>query len=205
MQVHVALPKSAPPVRLIFGAGRKLSDNAYWEFCQQNPDLRVERNAQGEIIIVPPSGWESSNRNWKVAVQLGVWAEKDGRGEGCDSSAQFLLPDGSALSPDAAWVSKRSLRRLSSAQRKKFLPLCPEFVVEVRSPSDRLRPALAKMEQWIANGVQLAWFIDGDAETVYVYRPGRPMEKLQAIQELAGEGPVAGFVLNLRSVWEGLA
>jgi Uma2 family endonuclease len=204
MQVQVALPQSRMPARLSFDSGRKLSDEAYWAFCQANPDLRVERSAEGEIIIVPPAGGESSNRNWKVAAQLAVWAENDDCGEGFDSSVQFMLPDGSARSPDAAWVSKKSLKRLTPEQRKEFLRLVPEFVVEVRSPSDRLKPALEKMERWIANGVQLAWFIDGDAETVYVYRQGQPMEKLKRIQKLAGEGPVKGFTLNLRPIWRGL-
>src|SRR5712692_5236596 len=112
MQVHVALPQSRTPVKLSFDSGRKLSDEAYLAFCQANPELRVERSAEGEIIIVPPAGGESSNRNWKVAAQLAIWAESDGSGEGFDSSVQFMLPDGSARSPDAAWVSKKSLKRL---------------------------------------------------------------------------------------------
>jgi len=137
-------------------------------------------------------------------VRLGRWAEKDGRGEAFDSSAQFMLPDGSALSPDAAWVSNESLHRLSREQRKQFLRLCPEFVVEVISPSDRLKDAKAKMEQWIANGVQLAWLIDGDAETVYVYRKNHAMKVHRGIAELAGQAPVEGFVLKLGAIWKGL-
>ena len=139
-----------------------------------------------------------------VAAQLFNWAERDGHGKPFDSSAQFMLPDGSALSPDAAWVSNEALRRLSRQQRKEFLPLCPEFVVEVMSPSDRLKQAKEKMEQWISNGVQLAWLIDGDSETVYVYRKNRPIKTRRGILELAGEGPVAGFVLQLKSIWAGL-
>jgi Uma2 family endonuclease len=205
MQVHLAVPKSKMPLRLSYDSGRRLSDAEYWEFCVANPDLNVERSAEGEIIIVPPAGPESSNRNLKVAVQLGAWAEKNGRGEVFDSSAQFILPDGWAMSPDASWVSKESLKRLTPEERKKFPHLVPEFVVEVRSPSDRLKPALAKMERWMANGVLLGWFIDGDAKTVYVFRPGRGVEKLQGVQKLAGEGPVKGFVLKLGSIWSGLA
>src|SRR5437660_11775061 len=104
MQVHLAVPKSGMPLRIMYDSGRRLSDADYWEFCQANPNLRVERSAEGEIIIMPPASGESSNRNVKVAARLQVWADMDGRGEAFDSSVQFMLPDGSALSPDAAWV-----------------------------------------------------------------------------------------------------
>jgi len=202
--MQVAIPKDATSVKLSYDAGDEPSEQAYLAFCRANPNLRVERNAEGEILIVPPAGGESSNRSLKVAVRLGRWAEKDGRGEAFDSSAQFMLPDGSALSPDAAWVSNESLHRLSREQRKQFLRLCPEFVVEVISPSDRLKDAKAKMEQWIANGVQLAWLIDGDAETVYVYRKNHAMKVHRGIAELAGQAPVEGFVLKLGAIWKGL-
>src|SRR6266566_735030 len=204
MQVHLAVPKSKMPLRLLYNSRRRLSDAEYWEFCVANPDLRVERSAEGEIVIVPPAGWESDHRNLKVSGQLDRWAERDGRGKASGPTVQFFLPDGSALSPDAAWASNESLRRSSREERKRFPRFCPEFVIEVRSPSDRLKTAQEKMEQWIANGVQLGWSIDGDAKTVYVYRQARPVEKLHDIQKLAGEGPVKGFVLNLRPVWQGL-
>jgi Uma2 family endonuclease len=202
--MQVALPKQGTPVRLVFDTARGLSEEEYLAFCRANPDLRCELTAEGEIVIVPPAGGESSNRSMKLAVQLGRWAEQDGRGEAFDASAEFMLPDGSALSPDAAWVSKKSLRRLTWQQRKLFPRLCPEFVVEVMSPSDRLKPAKAKMELWIANGAQLGWLIDGDSEAVYVYRPGHPVKAHRGIQKLEGEGPVKGFVLQLRSIWKGL-
>jgi Uma2 family endonuclease len=203
MQV-VALPESVP-VTLSDYSGEKFSDAAYLAFCRANPNLRVERTAEGEILIVPPAGFESSNRNTKVTAQLDKWAEEDGRGKASDSSAQFMLDDGSALSPDAAWVSNVSLRSLSRQKRKEFLPLCPEFVVEVMSPSDRLKQAKAKMEQWIRNGAQLAWLIDGDAQTVYVYRKGHAAKAHRGIAKLAGEGPVEGFVLQLAAIWKGLS
>ena len=182
----------------------KWSDEDYWAFCEANRDLRIERTAEGEIVIMPPAGGESGFRNGEVITELKIWARKDGRGQSVDSSVQFFLPDGSALSPDAAWVSNESLSRLTKQQRKKFLRLSPEFIVEVLSPTDNLKEAKAKMELWIANGVQLAWLIDGDAETVYIYRKGQPMRTRRHIRELAGDGPVAGFVLNLVPVWEGL-
>jgi Uma2 family endonuclease len=182
----------------------RFSDEEYWAFCMANRDLHIERTAEGEIVVAPPAGGESDYRNTKVVVQLGVWAEADGSGIAFGPTVQYFLPDGSGLSPDASWVSNETLTRLTKQQRKKFLRLTPEFVVEVLSPSDDLRQAKKKMELWIANGVELAWLIDGDAETVYVYRQGRPAKSRRHIQELAGEGPVAGFVLKLASIWRGL-
>ncbi len=135
---------------------------------------------------------------------VGSVGRSDGRGKAFDSSVEFLLPDGSALSPDASWVSNESLSRLSWEQRREFLRLCPEFVIEVMSPSDRLKAAKEEMELWIANGAQLGWLIDGDHETVYVYRKGRPLRTHKRVQELAGEGPVRGLILKLGSIWRGL-
>lgn len=203
MQV-VALPKLVPVTISDYG-GEKFSDAEYLAFCRANPNLRLERTAEGEILIAPPAGFESSHRNAKLTAQLGVWAERDGRGIVSDSSGQFFLADGSALSPDAAWVSNSALHSVSRQKRKEFLHLCPEFVVEIMSPSDRLKQAKAKMEQWIANGAQLAWLIDGDAQTAYVYRKGRPIKAHRGINKLAGEGPVAGFVLELATIWKGLS
>jgi Uma2 family endonuclease len=201
---HLSVPVHNTSLKLVLDPDHLFDDKAYFAFCRVNPDLRVERNAEGEILIVPPAGSESSYRNLKVSARLDTWAEQDGRGTAFESSAQFMLPDGSALSPDAAWVSNVSLRRLSRQKRKEFLPLCPEFVAEVLSPSDRLKDAKAKMEQWIANGAHLAWLIDGDAETVYVYRKNHAMKMHRGIGELAGQGPVEGFVLKLGAIWKGL-
>ena len=203
MPAHVVLPEHES-VRLVFDSGKKVSDDAYLAFCRANPDLRVERSAEGEIVIMPPAGGESDHRSLRVAGRLDLWAEKDGRGEAFGSSIAFILPDRSVLSPDAAWVSNESLHRLTRQQRREFLKLCPEFVVEVMSPSDRLSRTKEKMERWIANGAQLGWLIDGDAETVYIYRKNRPAKTRRGIQELAGEGPVEGFVLQLASIWAGL-
>ena len=151
-----------------------------------------------------PAGYESSFRSLGVSAHLFSWALADGRGKAFDSSVMFLLPGGSARSPDAAWVSNRQTSLLTKAQRKKFAPLCPEFVVEVMSPSDRLSAAQTKMEEWIANGCQLAWLIDGESKSVYIYRPSLAVEKRTGVTALAGEGPVEGFQLTLSLIWEGL-
>lgn len=192
------------PARIVLERENGTGLNAYLAFCRANPDLRVERTTEGEIVLMAPAGAESSKRSLKVAAQLDSWAVQDGTGEAFDSSIEFILPDGSALCPDAAWVSNNQLGLLTPKQRKEFLHLAPEFVVEVMSPSDRLKSAKAKMEQWIANGVQLAWLIDGDAKTVYVYREGRVPKTRKGILQLAGEGPMDGFVLNLKAIWKGL-
>ena len=202
--MQLVLSETDLPAKLLLNPEHKRSDDEYFAFCMANPDLRLERTAQGEIVIVPPAGGESSYRSLTVATQLHNWATSDGRGKAFDSSVEFILPTGAALSPDAAWVSSEALARLTKEQRRKFPPLCPEFVVEVMSPSDRLRTAQAKMDEWLVNGVQLGWLIDGDARTVYVYRIGQGVEAKSGISELTGEGPVAGFVLQFNEIWAGL-
>lgn len=191
-------------VKLVFDSEYNLSERDYLAFCHANPGLRCERTAEGEIVIVPPAGGESSYRSGDAFAQLRDWAHQDGSGKAFDSSIEFLLPDGSALSADASWVSNESLERLSRAQRREFLRLSPEFVIEVMCPSDRVKPAMSKMERWVENGVQLGWLIDGDHQTVYVYRKGRNPVTRRGIQELAGGGPVKGFALKLDAIWRGL-
>ena len=192
------------PVALHPSSKQQSSDESYFAFCEANPDLRVERTAVGEIVVVPPAGFESDDRNTEVVAQLRIWAKNDGRGRASGPTAQFFLLDGSALSPDAAWVSNELRKRMSERERKGFPYLCPEFVIEVLSPTDRLRKARQKMERWIANAAPLAWLIDGDAETVYIYEKDKPVETRGGILKLAGKGPVKGFTLKLRTIWDGL-
>ena len=192
------------PVKLVFGSEQGLSEQAYLAFCRANPGLRCERTAEGEIVIVPPAGGEGAFRSGDAFYQLRDWVGRTGLGKAFDSSVEFLLPDGSGLSPDASWVSDESLARLTRTERREFLRLSPEFVIEVMSPSDRLKAVKEKMAAWISNGVQLAWLIDGDRQTVYVYRKGRPPVTRKGLDELAGEGPVKGLVLKLAAIWRGL-
>lgn len=201
----VALPELKESTKLRWQEEGGVSQAEFEAFCRANPDLRAERTPGGEIVIMAPAGGEGSSRSMGASAQLWIWAVRDGRGEAFDASAGFMLPDGSSLSPDAAWVSNESLHRLSPEERKKFLRLCPEFVIEVMSPSDSLKEAKAKMEAWIANGAQLGWLIDADHRTVYLYKPRRAVKTCRDIQELAGEGPVAGFVLELSRIWRGLS
>jgi Uma2 family endonuclease len=202
--MQVALPESESPVKLVLDPEHLLTDDEYFAFCMANSSLRIERTARGEIVIVPPVGGESDYRSVQVSSQLHVWAGKDGRGVAFGSSVEFILPSSAALSPDAAWVSREKIDLLTKEERRKFLRLVPDFVAEVMSPSDRLPIARAKMEEWIANGVALGWLIDGDAQTVYVYRIGEAIEKLTGMTSLVADGPIAGFVLDLTAIWAGL-
>jgi Uma2 family endonuclease len=182
-----------------------MTDDDYFAFCMANPDVRFERTAQGEIIIVPPAGAESDNQSVEVIGQLREWAKRDGRGRAFGSSVEFILPTGAALSQDAAWVSNARLSNLSKDQLRKFPPVSPEFVVEVMSPSDRLKPAMEKMNEWLRGGVDLAWLIHADTQTVYIYRAGQhEPEQRSNITSLPGENAVCGFELDLTDIWAGL-
>jgi Uma2 family endonuclease len=203
--MQIALPDLETSATLILDREHPLTDEAYFAFCVANPDLNVERMPEGEIIIVPPPGGESDFRSLEVGGELREWTKREGRGKAFGSSAQFLLPNGAALSPGAAWVSNERLASLSKRERKEFLRLVPEFVIEVLSPSDRLSAAKKKMCLWAANSVDLGWLIDGDNRRVHVYRgDGAEPRVVADAESIAGEGPVEGFVLPLDSIWMGL-
>ena len=179
-----------------------MSDEEFFEFCQTNSELRIERTAQGDLIIMPPTGGETSSRNSKLTMQLTAWAEKDGTGVSFDSSGEFVLPNGATRSPDASWVTRKRLAKLTSEQKKRFLPLCPDFVIELRSPSDGLAAIKEKMEEYIANGAQLGWLIDTQNRQVHIYRPDDEAECLDNPQTLSGNPLLPGFTLDLRGIWE---
>jgi Uma2 family endonuclease len=202
--MQIALPDLTWPATLSFDPENRLNDEEYFDLCAANPDLNFERTSEGEIVIVPPAGGESDYRNTHVIGVLYAWAEQDGRGRAFGSSGQFMLPDGSALSPDAAWVSNARLGTLTRQQLRKFPRLVPEFVVEVLSPSDRLSSAKQKMRRWSDNGVELGWLIDADNRTVHVYRGVAEPQPLVGAESIAGEGSVDCFVLRLTGIWEGL-
>ena len=205
MNKLITFPEEALPAKLTFNSELGLDDDKYYEFCVANPDLRFERTAQGEIIIVPPAGWESSFQSGEAFGQLRAWADRDGRGKAFDSSAEYILPTRAALSPDASWVSNGRIKQVAERARRKFPHACPEFVIEVMSPSDRLPAAKDKMQEWIRGGVELAWLIHGRQKTVFLYRAGQKQPQARTgIVKLAGEGPVAGFQLDLTKIWQGL-
>ncbi len=200
--MQVALPELDAPA--ILNLNREVSAADFEEFCAANPSLRAELTAHGEITIMPPAGGESSFRSAGVCSYLFTWALTTQRGKVFDSSAAFVLPSGAILSPDAAWVANEKLQNLTPAQRRRFLRLTPDFIVEVVSPSDRLPDGENKMAEWIANGVALAWLIDCDARTVSIYRPNLHPEIRKGALDVRGEGPVAGFTLDLADIWAGL-
>ena len=178
-----------------------LSEDQFFEFCQINRELRIERNAEGELLLMPPAGGETSHRNIKIAVRLGTWAERDGTGLAFDSSGGFTLPNSAMRSPDASWIERSRWEQLSPEQRGKFAPICPDFVLELRSPSDRLRDVQAKMDEYLANGARLGWLLDPEPRRVYVYRPDAPVERLEAPATLAGDPVLPGFVLKPGEIW----
>ncbi len=167
-----------------------------------NPDLRLERTAEGELIVNPPTGGESGSRNLSISGQLGNWCEThEDLGEGFDSSTGFILPNGARRSPDASWVSRARWEALTAKERKGFVPLCPDFVVELRSASDSLSTLQAKMREYIDNGARFGWLIDPQNRRVEIYRQQAEVEISINPTELLGEDVLPGFVLNLRRVW----
>ena len=149
-----------------------------------------------------PTGGETGNRNSEINRQLGNWTKQDGTGAAFDSSAGFKLPNGADRSPDAAWISRQRLAHLTPEQKKKFIPLCPDFVVELLSPADSLTPTQAKMIEYIENGTRLGWLIHAEAMRVYVYRPGVPVHELNNVTQVSADPELSGFTLDLRDIWE---
>lgn len=190
------------PVVLHTEPALKIGEEQFFEFCQINRDLRIERTAEGDLEIMPPTGGETGNRNFRISLQLGVWMERDGTGVAFDSSTGFRLPNGATRSPDAAWVRREKLAELTAEQKQKFLPLCPDFVVELRSPTDSLPLLQDKMREYLENGVRLGWLLDPAERRVYVYRPGTEVEQLDSASSLPGDPVLSGFVLDLRKIWE---
>jgi len=203
--MQIALPELDWPATLKFDAENRLNDDQHIDLCAANPDVNFERTAEGEIVIVPPAGGESDYRTLDAGGMLREWAKRNKTGKAFGSSVQFMLPDGSALSPDAAWVSNARLGTLTREELRKFPRLVPEFIIEILSPSDRLKSAQKRMRQWAANGAELGWLIDGDRRTVYVYRGTGEPNVVENAASMAGDGPVEGFVLTLDEIWEGLA
>jgi Uma2 family endonuclease len=187
-------------LRLLQGdAITRLTDAEFFDFCQANPLLHFERTANHEIIIMPPAYPDSSEDGAEIAGQLWYWNRTQAAvpGHNYESSAGFKLPNGAVRAPDVAWLSRAA--RAVAEQAGGFLAACPEFVVEIRSPSDRLATLQAKMLEYLENGVQLGFLLDVAAETAYIYRPGQPAETVQSYdQELSGEPVLPGFRLDLR-------
>jgi Uma2 family endonuclease len=179
----------------------EMSDRQFFELCQLNRDLRIERTSQGDLVIMPPTGGETGRTNFELTVLFGHWVHADGTGVGFDSSTGFTLPNGAKRSPDLAWVKRSRWEALTQEQREEFPALCPDFVLELRSPSDALATVQAKMREYLDNGAQLGWLIDPIDKKVYVYRPQVPVECLDNPQAISGEPVLPGFILELGKVW----
>lgn len=178
-----------------------LSEDAFFELAQINRDLRMELNAQGELEIMPPTGGETGDRSSELNMQLRLWAKRNGTGTAFDSSTGFRLPNKAVRSPDASWVRHSRLDALTPRQRKRFMPLSPDFAIELRSPTDSLKILQEKMQEYVANGTELGWLIDPEQKRVYVYRPDKPVEEISEPSALKGDPLLPGFVLDLREVW----
>lgn len=177
-----------------------LSDDDYYELCRLNPDIKFEQDKQGTLIIVPPTGGWSGNRNAKLTTRLENWAESDGTGLTFDSSTEFILTAGGKRSPDAAWIKLERWNTLTPEQQEKFPPICPDFVVELRSSSDNLKPMQAKMQEYLDSGLRLGWLINPKDKQVEIYRQGQDKEVLTSPTTLSGEDVLPGFVLNLQGI-----
>ncbi|MDL5049320.1 Uma2 family endonuclease [Oscillatoria amoena NRMC-F 0135] len=184
---------------LKFPSDTQFSDDEFFEFCAANDPLRIERNSKGQIIIMSPSGSKTGNIHFKINHAFSTWVmENDGSGYGFDSSAGFKLPDQSVLAPDAAFVAKQRWESLTEEQQKKFAPLTPDFIIEVRSESDSLSQLKSKMDDWVRNGCRLAWLIDPIEKKAYVYKPGGPFAVIDNFNAtLSGEDVLPGFELDL--------
>jgi len=195
-------PSSEETVALRLPPGVLLSDDQLFELCRLNKELRIERTSERDLVIMPPVGAESSRRNANVIFQLEKWSLADGTGVVFDSSAGFLLPNGAMRSPDAAWVRRSRLSELSRDEKEKFLPLCPDFVIELRSPSDALSAQQHKVEEFIENGSVLGFLLDPVGRAVYVYRPGETPEVLERQKTVSADPILPGFSLQLEDLWE---
>lgn len=177
-----------------------LSDEQFYELCRNNPDIRFEKTAKGELIIMPPTGGETGNRNFSLLGQLWFWVEEDGTGLGFDSSTAFKLPNGATRAPDAAWIRRDRWETLTPREKERFPPITPNFVVELRSRTDELEDVRLKMQEYIVNGVRLGWLLNSQDHQVEIYRPGKAVEVLLLPALLSGEEILPGFVLVLKNL-----
>jgi Uma2 family endonuclease len=180
----------------------ELTDDQLFALCQINQELWIERTAEVDLVIMPPEGGETNNRRITLLTLLTQWAWQDGTGVTFGSSGGFILPNRAMRAPDAAWVLRSRLSALTPEQKQKFLPLCLDFVVEIRSPSNRLSTAQAKMQEYIDNGARLGWRIDPASHMTSVYRPNQAVEHLENPTTISGEPVLPGFVLDLQRIWE---
>ncbi|XZO00079.1 MAG: Uma2 family endonuclease [Microcoleus sp.] len=179
----------------------KLTDEQFFQLCQENENIRLERTAKGELIIMSPAGGETSNSNAGLTAQIWIWNQQNRLGKVFDSSGGFKLPNGANRAPDASWVKLERWNALTPEQQKKFPPICPDFVVELMSPSDSLKETQDKMREYQDNGAVLGWLINRKSRQVEIYRPNQEVQLLESPATVSGEDVLPGFILNLESIW----
>ena len=179
----------------------KLTDEQFAQLCRENPELRLELTAERELVIMPPTGSETGRRSGEIFYSLAAWTKKDGTGISFDSSTGFTLPNGAIRSPDASWVKREKWEALRKDQREGFAPLCPDFVIELRSRTDLLSDLHAKLQEYIDNGTLLGWLVDPLDRRVYVYRPDQPVEVRDDPVSVSGDPVLPDFKLQPRELW----
>lgn len=175
----------------------RMNDDEFFRFCQDNPDLKFERRKNGDIVFMANTGGETGNYNFELGVDFGLWNRQTRFGKFFDSSTAFRLSDTSIMSPDLSGIAQSRWDTLTTEQRRKMVPLCPDFVLELRSPNDRLKDCFEKMDDWMANGCRLGWLIDLTNQLTYIYRPGQERQEVNGLELLSGEDVLPGFSLDL--------
>ncbi|TAN47862.1 MAG: Uma2 family endonuclease [Methylococcaceae bacterium] len=189
------------PVVLHWPPSMRLGDEQFFEFCRANDAWRIEYTAAGDCEIMAPTGGETGWRNSRLTTLLSIWAEQEGSGVVFGSSSGFVLSDGAIRSPDVSWVKKARLAVLTPEQKQRFLPLCPDFVIELCSPSDNLKTLQGKMREYIENGADLGWLIDAEIKRVLIFRPGQAISTVDQPEFLSDDVVLSGFKLNMNKIW----
>lgn len=191
VRFHIELEDDAP----------RMTTDEFWEFCQANPEFRSELTKDGELNLMPPTGFGTSDKNLEILIQLGTWAKKNKTGKATESNAGFILPNGATYAPDAAWTSNERLAKFTEKEKEKFLPLCPDFVIELRSTSDNIKDLKNKMSEYIENGARLGWLIDPKNKRIHVFRKNGEVEILESPKKISGEDVLQHFELDLTEIW----
>jgi Uma2 family endonuclease len=200
-QSTTTMDEAAPSFITLNIQSLDLSEEQFELLCRDNRDMRIELTAEGELLIMPPTGYMSGWRNSILNYQLVAWAKVDGTGICFDSSTLFTLPNGAKRSPDVSWILHERCNTLTDDEKEGFAPICPDFVIELRSPTDSLSTLQNKMVEYIANGARLGWLIDPKSKQVFVYRPNQAVECLENPASVSGEPVLNGFALNLAEIW----
>ena len=200
LKPYPALPSMGALVLRWATLQHKLTDDDFFKLCRQNRELRIEMTKEGDMIVMMPTGGEGGNRNYNLIVEFGIWAKQEGTGVGFDSSTGFKLPNGAKRSPDLSWIRRKRWTAIPKKLRQKFPPICPDFVVELRSETDDLEVVKAKMEEYLENGTQLGWLIDPLEKKVHVYRPNEDVKTLNRPKTISGEPLLPGLKLKLTGI-----